>query len=511
MTTTEPQYTVVVPTLLRPSLHTLLDALVHTAGPPPSEILVVVDRPGPTRPPTGPGRRDTPVPVRWLSSGGRGPAAARNRGWLAARDPWVAFLDDDVVVPPDWAGRLTADVSGLGPEVAASYARIEVPAPTGRRPTDDERRTLGLHDARWITADAAFRRTALRAVGGFDEKFPRAYREDADLALRLVAAGFTLADGARVTTHPVGPTRMFTSLRAQAGNADNALMRRRHGPDWRRRAGEGHGRLGRHAATTGAAAFTWAALARRRRRAAAVGAAAWLALSASFAARRIAAGPRTVREIAAMVATSALIPPAAVTHRLRGEIGVLRTGTAVCSPVLAVLFDRDDTLIHDVPYLSDFRKVQPVSQAEAVLAHLRAHGVLVGIVTNQSGVATGRITEDELHAVNGEVERQLGRFDTWQICTHAAGHGCVCRKPMPGLVLRAAADLGVPARNCLMVGDTEADVEAARAAGATGVLVPTARTLPGEVARARAAGVLADDLWSAVTNAAPNRSGITDR
>ncbi|QCQ91357.1 HAD-IIIA family hydrolase [Rhodococcus sp. SGAir0479] len=507
---TDPSYTIVVPTVLRPSLHTLLAALARTAGPRPSEIVVVVDRPA-AGPHGGPESECGAVPVRWLSSGGRGPAAARNRGWRVARDPWVVFLDDDVVVPHDWARRLAADLRPLGPEVAASYARIDVPAPVGRRPTDDERRTLSLQTARWITADAAVRRSALLAVGGFDERFPRAYREDADLALRLMAAGFTLTDGARVTRHPVGATRVLSSVRAQAGNADNALMRHRHGRGWRRRAGDGPGRSGRHAATTAVAAIALGAAATGRRRTLAIASTVWLAAVAQFAVRRIAPGPRTAREVAAMVATSALIPPVAVWHRLRGEVGVLRGGTVVRSPVLAVLFDRDDTLIHDVPYLADHRAVQPVPGAHDVLARLRADGILVGVVTNQSGVATGRITVDQLRAVNDEVERRLGRFDTWQICTHADGGRCSCRKPLPGLVLRAAADLGVPPESCLMIGDTGADVEAARAAGAVGVLVPTARTLGREVVRARAAGALADNLAAAVAVIGLGRDGTTDR
>lgn len=508
MTTDEQRYTIVVPTVLRPSLHRLLDALSHTTGPQPSEIIIVIDLPGDPRGQCHDRQpRESTAPVRWLSSGGRGPAAARNRGWCAARDPWVVFLDDDVVVSADWAERLAADLATLGPEAAASYARIEVPAPVGRPPTDDERRTLGLRGARWITADAAMRRSALMSVGGFDERFPRAYREDADLALRLIAAGFTLHVGARTTTHPIGANRLLASIRAQAGNADNALMRRRHGPGWRSRAGEGPGRLGRHTTTTALGIIALAAAAFGRPRTAVVAAAAWLAATARFAVHRIGAGPRTAREILAMATTSALVPPVAVVQRVRGEVGVLRDGTSVRSPVLAVLFDRDDTLIHDVPYLSDFRRVQPVPGAGDVLARLRADGILTGVVTNQSGVATGRITEDELRAVNDEVERRLGAFDTWQICIHADGDGCVCRKPLPGLVLRAAADLGVPVESCLVIGDTEADVEAARAAGATGILVPTARTLACEVARARAAGVLARDLSSAIARGGLGRDG----
>lgn len=513
MTARELRYTVVIPTVLRPSLDVLLRALAGTDGPQPSEIIVVVDLPDRTGSQVsgGAGSVDSGgPPVRWLSSGGHGPAAARNRGWLASHDPWVAFLDDDVVVSRDWARRLAEDLAGLGPEAAASYARIEVPAPIGRRPTDDERRTLALRNAQFITADAAVRRSALMAVGGFDERFPHAYREDADLALRLMSAGFTLHTGSRVTTHPIGRARALASLRAQAGNADNALMRRRHGPDWRRTAGESGGRLGRHMFTTFCAGLAAAAAVSGRRRVAATASAAWLASTVRFALARVAPGPRTVREVLEMSVSSILVPPAAVAHRIRGEIAVSRAGTAIRSPVLAVLFDRDDTIIHDVPYLSDFRKVEPVPGAAEVLSRLRATGVLVGVVSNQSGVAHGRITVGELREVNDEVERRLGPFDTWQICVHSGRAGCACRKPMPGLIFRAAADLGVPVERCVVIGDTEADVEAARTAGAVGILVPTARTLPAEVHRAHSHGRLAPDLATAVALVGLGRGRTAD-
>jgi hypothetical protein len=94
----------------------------------------------------------------------------------------------------------------------------------------------------------AFRRDALAAVGGFDERFPRAYREDADLALRLLEAGYELVRGRRCVTHPVGPSRPLDSVRRQAGNADDALMRALHRSDWRRRAGAPRGRLAVHTA-----------------------------------------------------------------------------------------------------------------------------------------------------------------------------------------------------------------------------------------------------------------------
>jgi HAD superfamily hydrolase (TIGR01662 family) len=152
----------------------------------------------------------------------------------------------------------------------------------------------------------------------------------------------------------------------------------------------------------------------------------------------------------------------------------------------AVLFDRDGTLIVDVPYNGDPTLVEPMPGARAALDRLRAAGLRLGVVTNQSGLARGHFTETQLAAVNARVEELLGPFGTWQICPHDDTAGCRCRKPAPGLVHAAAAALGTTPGRCLVVGDIGRDMEAATAAGSTGILVPTAVTLPGEVAAAPA-------------------------
>ncbi|MEV4461083.1 HAD family hydrolase [Microbispora sp. NPDC049633] len=161
----------------------------------------------------------------------------------------------------------------------------------------------------------------------------------------------------------------------------------------------------------------------------------------------------------------------------------------------AVLFDRDGTLIYDVPYNSDPDRVEPVAGAREALARLRAEGIAVGIVTNQSGVAKGLIAPEALRAVNDRVDTLLGPFDVWEVCPHDDGDRCDCRKPAPGLVLRAARRLGVPPEGCVVIGDIGRDVEAARAAGARGILVPTPVTLAEEVA---AAPEVAPDLAAAI-------------
>ncbi|MCC3311792.1 glycosyltransferase family 2 protein [Nocardia africana] len=321
-----PDYTIVIPTIGRAGLANVLAAVNRPGGVAPAEIVVVDDRPSA-------GRSDaveplslppSEIPVRVVRSGGRGPAAARNAGWRAAESEWIAFLDDDVVPSPEWRTRLAEDLRDLPGDVAGSQARLWVPLPAGRRPTDAERGTAALAGARWITADMAYRRVVLAELGGFDERFRRAYREDSDFALRVVRTGRHITSGSRVTTHPPASGSLLSSLRAQAGNADNALMRRKFGRTWRDDIGEGSGRLGTHAAVS-AAGVAAAVFAVRRRRAPALACAGlWLAGTAEFAARRIGQGPATVREVGAMALTSVLIPPAACWHRLRGEWQVAR-------------------------------------------------------------------------------------------------------------------------------------------------------------------------------------------
>jgi len=182
----------------------------------------------------------------------------------------------------------------------------------------------------------------------------------------------------------------------------------------------------------------------------------------------------------------------------------------------AVLFDRDGTLIVDVPYNGDPVRVEPMPGAREALDRLRAAGLRLGVVTNQSGLARGHFTAAQLDAVNARVEELLGPFDTWQICPHDDSEGCDCRKPAPGLVYAAAEALGTTPGRCAVVGDIGRDMTAAGAAGAAGIIVPTAVTLPHEVAAApagaadlAAAATLILQRQELVTPATPRRPGGT--
>lgn len=464
-------YDVVIPTVGRASLVRLLDALATQPAPRPGRIWVVEDR------------------------GRLGPAAARNVGWRASEAEWIAFLDDDVVPRAGWTEALAADLAAAGPGVGGVQGRIVVPPPSGRRPTDWERNVAGLERARWATADMAYRRTALAQVGGFDERFRRNYREDADLGLRITDAGWAITRGRRTIVHPVGSASPWISLRAQAGNADDVLMDALHGKHWRARADAPRGRLPQHALIATAAALSFVALTARRPRAAAVAGALWAAGTAELVAARVSGGPRTPQELATIVATSMAMPFVAVGQRLRGRARVRALRGAVRGRPAAVLLDRDDTLILNVPYNGDPAKVEPMPGAGEALRRLRDARIPTAVISNQSGIGRGLLTEEQVRAVNAKVDALLGPLDAWLFCPHAPEDGCDCRKPAPGLVRKAAERLGVPPERCVVIGDIGADVEAAQAAGARAVLVPTPRTRPEEIA---AAPAVAPDLAAAV-------------
>ena len=167
-----------------------------------------------------------------------------------------------------------------------------------------------------------------------------------------------------------------------------------------------------------------------------------------------------------------------------------------------VLFDRDGTLVRDFPYNGDPAWIRPMDGAREALDRLRAHGVGLGVAPNQSGVARGLITRAQVEACNARLTELLGPFDTVQVCPHGPDEGCACRKPAPGMVLAACAELGVDPGRCVVIGDVAADLESAAAAGAAGILVPTPVTRRQEVA---AATHRADDLGQAVDDVLAGR------
>jgi D-glycero-D-manno-heptose 1,7-bisphosphate phosphatase len=141
----------------------------------------------------------------------------------------------------------------------------------------------------------------------------------------------------------------------------------------------------------------------------------------------------------------------------------------------AVFFDRDGTLMEEVHYCRDPAKVRVYPGVFEALGRLKCAGFGVFVVTNQSGIGRGLFTEEQYRAVQAEFLRQVGAglVDGSYYCPDAPPAPSVCRKPEPGMVLRAAAEHGIELGVSFFVGDREADIECGRRAGTRTILVRT--------------------------------------
>jgi histidinol-phosphate phosphatase family protein len=143
----------------------------------------------------------------------------------------------------------------------------------------------------------------------------------------------------------------------------------------------------------------------------------------------------------------------------------------------AVFLDRDGTIIEDKGFLGEPAGVAILPTVVEALTLLRAHGYALVVVSNQSGIARGYFGDDEVRAVNAEVDRRLqaggAAIDGWYWCAHYDA-GCDCRKPAPGMVERAVAELDLDLRGGrgAVVGDRGSDVALGHAVGIAGILVP---------------------------------------
>jgi D-glycero-D-manno-heptose 1,7-bisphosphate phosphatase len=169
----------------------------------------------------------------------------------------------------------------------------------------------------------------------------------------------------------------------------------------------------------------------------------------------------------------------------------------------AVFLDRDGTLVEDPGYLSDPDQVRLLPGAAEAVARLNRRGVPAIVVTNQSGIARGLLTEAQYLAIEARLDALLGergaRIEGHYFCPHhpdITGH-CACRKPAPLLYRRAAERFGVDLGRAWWIGDRLRDIEAASELGGRGILVLTGAGRE-EAARAEARGfVILPDLAAA--------------
>jgi D,D-heptose 1,7-bisphosphate phosphatase len=150
----------------------------------------------------------------------------------------------------------------------------------------------------------------------------------------------------------------------------------------------------------------------------------------------------------------------------------------------AIFLDRDGVINEEVGYLDNLEKLKIIPCAFDAIRLINASGMKAVVISNQSGVARGFLTEEFVRQTNDRVQAMLRErqavLDSFYYCPHHPTEGaapyrrmCDCRKPAPGMFLRAAKDLNIDLELSYMVGDRFLDMEAAQTAGVKGVLVRT--------------------------------------
>jgi GT2 family glycosyltransferase len=246
------------------------------------------------------------------SAGPHGPAAARNHGWRRARGEIVAFTDDDTEPDQNW---LSAGLRAFDRETAAVRGAVVMPLP--ENPTDYEIDASGLTRSEFVTANCFCRKAVLAQVGGFDERFPLAWREDSDLHFRLLRAGARIGYARdAIVVHPIRPGKWGISVKQQKKIMFDALLYRKH-PDLYRARIRKSPRWDYYAAVA-ALVLVPAGLALGAPVVALTAAVAWAAITGWFCITRLRHTSKRMVHIAEMLITSALIPPVAVFWRVVG-------------------------------------------------------------------------------------------------------------------------------------------------------------------------------------------------
>ena len=179
----------------------------------------------------------------------------------------------------------------------------------------------------------------------------------------------------------------------------------------------------------------------------------------------------------------------------------------------AVFLDRDGTILRDVGYLSRQEQIEILPRVPEAIRLLRKKGYKIVVVTNQSAVARGRLSEEQLKRIHEEMRARLAAagatLDAVYYCPHHPSEGvpayrilCDCRKPNTGMIRRASEELGLEPARSYVVGDQAIDMELAVRAGASGIWLCDS----GSAQESVAGGTfrLARDLWDAAQWIAAN-------
>lgn len=307
---------VVVPTYIRPDLlERCLGALVNQEFDPEGYEVIVADDAvsEETRKIVDSWGKWGKPAVRYVPVTGRhGPAAARNAGWAAARGEIVAFTDDDCIPAATW---LKAGTGAFVDGIVGAWGKVSVPL--SNVATDYQRNAALLEEGEFVTANCFYRRTALAAASGFDERFEKAWREDSDLYFTILEANSRLVRVPdALVVHPVRAAPWGVSLKLQRNNVFNALLYKKHPKLYRQRVQKMpplryYFIVGAMLAALGnAAAGNWLL--------AELFASIWILTTGQFCLQRLHRTARTAGHVFEMILTSILIPPLAIFWRIRG-------------------------------------------------------------------------------------------------------------------------------------------------------------------------------------------------
>jgi glycosyltransferase involved in cell wall biosynthesis len=312
--------TVVIPTFKRPRLLLrCLEALTKQTFPSSRVEVIVCDdaRDEATESVTAQLLNRVPYRLRYLPVvETKGPAGARNKGWQEALFEVIAFTDDDTIPEARWLEEGMKAIRGT----LAVSGRVVVPIP--RNPSDYERNEAGLERTEFVTANCFVRKVALEALGGFDERFTAAWREDSDLHFRLLESCISpelervvRCESARVI-HPVRPAAWGISLQQQRKVLYDALLYKKH-PERYRRHIEATPPTQYYASTfalvlagvVGGLGMPLTAI---------LSLGVWAAMIGSFCWRRLSGTSHKLSHIIEILVTSVCIPPVAIFWRLVG-------------------------------------------------------------------------------------------------------------------------------------------------------------------------------------------------
>ncbi len=256
--------------------------------------------------------------VRYLPiADSHGPAAARNAGWRAAAGEIIAFTDDDCIPQPGW---LSAGIAAIDAGADAAWGKLEMPLPPS--PTDYELDASGLARSVFVTANCFCRPDALEMVGGFDERFTAAWREDSDLYFSLLERERAVVEAPdALVVHPIRPAPWGISVKQQAKSRFDVLLARKHPALYAQRIAPFPALYYAIAASLVATAVGVVIL---QPAVGLAGAAVWSGLTLYFCCQRLRPTSKAPSHVAEMAVTSAVIPPLSLYWRLRG---LLQYGT----------------------------------------------------------------------------------------------------------------------------------------------------------------------------------------